>query len=70
LDYKKLELFKISEVVELVNYRFELPKIMNIYPIFHISFLKLILLEVLSAPYIEIELVNLNTEYKVEEILD
>jgi hypothetical protein len=70
LDYKKLELFKISKIVGLVNYYLELPKIINIYFIFHISLLELILLRVSKAPYIEIELVNPNTEYKVEEILD
>jgi hypothetical protein len=43
---------------------------MNIYFVFYISFLELVLLGVLKALYIEIELVNLNTESKVEEILD
>jgi hypothetical protein len=70
LDYKKLELFKINKVVGLINYYLELPKTINIYSIFHISFLELILLRVLKIPYTEIELVNPNTEYKVEEILD
>jgi hypothetical protein len=70
LDYKKLELFKISKVVRLVNYYLELPKTINIYLIFHISLLELVLLGVLKALYIEIELVNSNTKYEVEEILD
>jgi hypothetical protein len=43
---------------------------MNIYLVFHISLLELVLLGVLPAPVTEIELVNPNTEYKVEEILD
>jgi hypothetical protein len=43
---------------------------MNIYPVFHISLLELILLGVLLAPVTEIELINPNTEYKIEEILD
>jgi hypothetical protein len=43
---------------------------MNIYLVFHISLLEPILLEVPRVSYIEIELVNLNTEYKVKEILD
>jgi hypothetical protein len=43
---------------------------MNIHPVFHISLLEPVLLEVLLVPVTEIELVNLNTEYKVEEILD
>jgi hypothetical protein len=70
LDYKKLGLFKINKVVGSINYHLELPKIINIYFIFHISLLELVLLEVSKVPYIEIELVNPNTEYKVEEILD
>jgi hypothetical protein len=43
---------------------------MNIYPVFYISLLELVLLGVLPAPIIEIELVNPNIEYKVEKILD
>jgi diacylglycerol kinase len=43
---------------------------MNIYPVFHISFLELVLLGVLLVLVTEIELVNPNAEYKVEEILD
>jgi hypothetical protein len=70
LDYKKLGLFKISEVVGLVNYHLELPKIMNIYPIFHISLLELVPPEALNVFYTEIELVNPNAEYEVKEILD
>jgi hypothetical protein len=43
---------------------------MNIYPVFHISLLELVLLGVLPVPITEIELVNPNTEYKIKEILD
>jgi hypothetical protein len=43
---------------------------MNIHPVFHILLLEPILLGVLLVPVTEIELVNPNTEYKVEEILD
>jgi hypothetical protein len=70
LDHKKLGLFEISEVVGLVNYHLELPKIMNIYLIFHISFLELVPSGVLNISYTEIKLVNPNAEYEVEEILD
>jgi hypothetical protein len=70
LDYKKLKLFKINKVIRLINYYLELPKIINIYPIFHISLLEPVLLEALNIFYIEIELVNPNTKYKVKEILD
>jgi hypothetical protein len=43
---------------------------MNIYLVFYISLLELILLGVLPALVTEIELVNLNIEYKVKKILD
>jgi hypothetical protein len=70
LDHKKLEPFKIVEVVGLVNYRLELPKTINIYPVFHISLLEPVLPEAPNILYTEIEPVNPNTKYKVEEILD
>jgi hypothetical protein len=70
LDHKKLGLFKIKRVAGLVNYELVLLKTMNIHPVFHISLLELILLGVLPAPVTEIEPVNPNAEYKVEEILD
>jgi hypothetical protein len=43
---------------------------MNIYLVFYISFLKLVLLGIPPVLITEIELVNPNTEYKIEEILD
>jgi hypothetical protein len=43
---------------------------MNIYPVFYISLLELILLEILPAPVTKIELVNPNIKYEIEEILD
>jgi hypothetical protein len=70
LDHKKLGLFKIKRVIGLVNYKLVLPKTINIYPVFYISLLELVLLGVLLAPITEIELVNPNAEYKIEEILD
>jgi hypothetical protein len=70
LDHKKLGPFKISEVVGPVNYRLELPRTMNIHPVFHISLLEPAPPGAPNAPYIEIEPVNLNAEYEVEEILD
>jgi hypothetical protein len=70
LDHKKLGLFKIKRIIGLVNYKLILPKTINIHPVFYISLLELVLLEVLLAPIIEIELVNPNIEYKIEEILD
>jgi hypothetical protein len=70
LDHKKLGLFKIKKIIGPVNYKLVLPKTMNIYPVFYISLLELVLLGVLLVPVTEIELVNPNIEYKVEEVLD
>jgi hypothetical protein len=70
LDHKKLGLFKIKKVAGPVNYKLVLPKTINIYLVFHISFLELVLLGVLLVPVTEIEPVNPNAEYEVEEILD
>jgi hypothetical protein len=70
LDHKKLGLFKIKRIIGLVNYKLVLPKIINIHLVFHISLLELVPLGVLLVPITEIELINLNTEYKIEEILD
>jgi hypothetical protein len=70
LDHKKLGLFKIKRIIGPVNYKLVLPKTINIHPVFYISLLELVLLGVLLAPVTEIEPVNPNTEYKIEEILD
>jgi hypothetical protein len=70
LDHKKLGLFKIKRIIRLVNYKLVLPKTMNIYLVFYISLLELVLLGVLLAPVTEIEPVNPNAEYKIGEILD
>jgi hypothetical protein len=70
LDHKKLGLFKIKRVIGLVNYKLILPKTMNIHLVFHISLLEPVLPGVLLVPVTEIELVNPNMEYKIEEILD
>jgi hypothetical protein len=43
---------------------------MNIYPVFYISLLELVLLGVLLALVTEIELVNPNIKYKIKKILD
>ena len=70
LNYKKLKLFKIKKIKNLINYKLILLKIINIYLIFYISFLELILLRALSAPITEIQLINPDTEYKIEIILN
>jgi hypothetical protein len=70
LDHKKLGLFKIKKIIRLVNYKLVLPKTINIYPVFYISLLELVLLGVLLAPVTKIEPVNPNIKYKIKEILD
>jgi hypothetical protein len=70
LDHKKLGLFKIKKVTGLVNYELVLPKTMNIYLVFYILLLELVLLGVPLVPVTKIELVNPNIKYKIEEILD
>jgi hypothetical protein len=70
LDHKKLGLFKIKKITGLVNYKLVLPKTINIHPVFHISLLEPVLLGALPVLITEIELVNPNAEYKVEEVLD
>ena len=70
LDHKKLGLFKIKEIKGLVNYKFKLPNIIRIYPIFYISLFKLISPGILRALKIEIDPVNLNIKYNIKIILD
>jgi hypothetical protein len=70
LDHKKLELFKIKKVIGLINYKLVLPKTINIYPVFHISFLELVLLGTLLVLVTKIKPINPNTKYKIKEILD
>jgi hypothetical protein len=70
LDHKKLGPFKIKGVIGLINYELVLPKTINIYLVFYISLLELVLLGVLLVLVTEIEPVNPNIKYEVEEILD
>jgi hypothetical protein len=70
LDHKKLGLFKIKRIIGLVNYELVLSKTMNIYLVFYISLLELVLPGVLLAPVTKIEPVNPNIKYKIKEILD
>ena len=53
-----------------LNYELALPKSINIFLVFYISLLELVLPGVLLALVIEIKPVNPNAEYKVERILD
>jgi len=47
LNHKKIRLYKIKKVKSLVNYKLILLSNINIYPVFYISLLELILLGVL-----------------------
>ena len=53
-----------------MNYKLDLPKSINIYLVFYVLLLKLAPSRALLALKIEINLVNLNTKYKVKTILD
>ena len=44
LNHKKIGLYKIKKVKSLVNYELALLSNMNIYPVFYISLLELVLL--------------------------
>ena len=70
LDHKKLGPFEIKRVKGPLNYELALPKTMNIYPTFHISLLEPAPEGAPPAPKTEIDPVNPNAEYEVEEILD
>jgi len=68
LNYKKLKFFKIEKILKLINYKLTLFKIINIYLIFHILFLKLAFLSIFTTLIIEINSVNSNVKYKIEII--
>jgi hypothetical protein len=70
LDYKKLGLFEIKEIKGLINYKLKLPNNIRIYPVFYILLLELILAGAPKALYIEIDLINPNIIYNIEEILN
>jgi len=70
LDNKKLGPFEIKEVKGPVNYELRLPKSMNIHPVFHVSLLELAPPGAPKAPTTEIEPVNPEEEYEVEQVLD
>ena len=49
LDYRKLGLFEITEVKGLINFKLKLLKSINIYLIFYILLLELVLLRAPKA---------------------
>jgi hypothetical protein len=70
LDYKKLGLFKIKKIIRLINYKLVLSKTINIYLVFYISLLELVLSGILLVLVTKIKLINPNTKYEIKEILD
>ena len=70
LDYKKLGLFKIEKIIRLINYKFKFLIIINIYLIFYIFLLELILKGALKALRTEIKIVNLKKEYNIKTIFN
>jgi hypothetical protein len=70
LDNKKLGPYKIKTVKGALNYELELPTNMRIHPVFHVSLLEPAPPGAPRAPNIEIDPVNPDAEYQVEEILD
>ena len=70
LNHKKIRLYKIKKVKNLVNYELALPSNMNIYLVFYISLLELVPLKAPRALEVKIELINPNTKYDIKRILD
>ena len=70
LNYKKLKPFKIKKILELINYKLILLKMINIHLIFYIFLLESIPPSVPIALIIKINLINLNAKYKIETILN
>jgi len=70
LNYKKIKLYKIRKIKNLINYKLALLNNINIYLVFHIFLFELILLKALKTLKIEIELINLNIKYNIKEILN
>jgi len=70
LNHKKIKLYKIKKIKSLINYKLALPNNINIYPVFHISLLELVLLGALKALKVKIELINLNAKYDIKKVLN
>ena len=71
LNYTKLELFKILEVKEAVNYKLNLSIFMKIHSIFHICLLKSADLNTfIQTDFSEIDSKNQIIKYEVKNILN
>ena len=70
LDWKKLGPYEIKSKRGTLNYELKLPKNMHIHPVFHVSLLEPAPPGAPPAPNVEIEPVNPEEDYDVEDILD
>ena len=59
LDYKKLRLFEIKNIIRIVNYKLKLLKIIRIYLVFYIALLELAPEGTLLVLYIEVDQLDL-----------
>ena len=69
LDYKKLGLFVVEQVIRPVNYKLRLPEHIQIHPVFYILLLELALanIKIIASELLTQED---NQEYKVEQVID
>ena len=56
LDFKKIKLFEVKEVILLTNYRLSLPLTIRIYLVFYILLLKLVFKNTLIETSLEVEI--------------
>jgi hypothetical protein len=70
LNHRKFKLFKILRDIKRIAYELKLPVIMKIHPIFHVSLLKLALLEILEGPTFILREGMLEEEYEVKKIIN
>ena len=69
MDYKKFRLFKVEKKILIFNYQLLLPISMQLYLIFHILLLKLVLEGTqIDKPHLHIKVHK--EVFKVEAILD
>src|SRR5271165_2122176 len=70
LDFKKLGLYKIKRAIGLVNFELLLLHDSRIHPIFYIALLELVDDSILLLDREEIQPINEETEYDINQVLD
>src|SRR5271165_5846725 len=70
LDFKKLGLYKIKRAIGLVNFELLLLHDSRIHPIFHVALLELVDNSILLLDREEIQPINKETEYDINQVLD